>query len=500
MITSEAYQNKLNELDKIIIPEREIKPAKESSFNVYLNTREIEIPQSFRKIAMKGEHNAETIWFTMDMYFDGEDLSSSKKKWGVQFTNAKKESLLLPIDYQEVDRATKTLKLGWDIPYDLTKEPGTVALGLRCWGFRDMPKADGKEIAYDLFTEDIHLTVGDNMYITSESENLQNPPKDKLTHLVGIIEELYMNKEATEFSYQDLTYKPTINGYELLSSDEGYDNDPANFKIKYSDLTADSLPKIMVDGEVKTIGVDAIEVTKVAVDTELKDSDNPVQNKVINKELLTINGELAKIKEAMENMTYIPLSIKSFVNNINLLEINHSYSGDIVFNWEVDGNIKSQRIEVKQGDQTIADIADIAVDDRTHTRNFSGITENIVCTLIITDAQNKESKKTTNIDFTYKIFYGKSTKTEFVDETFATELEGSQLSKTKSIGRIEVTTGPEEYIFFCLPAAYGTPQFKVGGFDGGFDLVNENVIYNSTKYNVYKSTYSNLGTKIVEVE
>lgn len=498
MITSEAYQNKLRELENISIPDRPIKPEHETSFNVFLNTRKIEVPQSFKQIAMKGDHNAETIWFTMDRYFDGEDLYSSKKKWGVQFINAKKEELLVPVDYKEISGST--LKLGWDIPYDLTKEAGSVTLGLRCWGFRDMPNNSGKEVVYDLFTDEVYLTIGDGLYITSESENLQNPPKDKLSHLVGIIEELYMNKEATEFSYQDLRYKPTINGYELLSSDNGYDNKPADFKINYADLVQDTLPKITVDGQIKTIGVDAIEVTKVAVDSALGNTENPVQNKVINAEIININSELGKIKEAMENMTYIPLSVKSFVNNINLVEINHTYSGNVIFTWEVDGNIKSQRIEVKQGEQVIANITDIAIDDREYVYNAAGLTNNTVCTLIITDAQNKETKKSTNIDFTYKIFYGTSNKTGFADKAFATELQGSQLSKTKSIGRIEVAAGVDEYIFFCLPASYGVPRFKVGGFDGGFDLVNENITYNLTKYNVYKSTNANLGSQIVEVE
>ena len=309
-----------------------------------------------------------------------------------------------------------------------------------------------------------------------------------------------MNKEATEFSYEKLRYKPTINGHVLESSDGGYDNKPVNFEISYADLVQDTLPKITVDGQIKTIGVDAIEVTKVAVDSALGNTENPVQNKVINAEILAINDELGKIKEAMENMTYIPLSIKSFVNNINLVEINHAYSGDVIFAWEVDGNIKSQRIEIKQGRQTVADITDIAIDDREYIYNAAGLTDDTVCTLIITDAQNKETKKITNIDFTYKIIYGVSNKTEFADDTFATELTGSQLSKTKSIGRIEMAAGADEYMFFCLPASYGVPRFKVGGFDGGFDLVNENITYNSTKYNVYKSTNANLGSQIVEVE
>ena len=128
MITSKSFENRLLALAELDVAERDIIPGREPSFNVYLNTRKIEVPSSFKQLAIQGEHNAETIWFALDRYFDGEDLR--EKAWGIQFINAKKEEMLVSVDYKQLDEDPngKTLLLGWDVPWDITKEAGTVLL------------------------------------------------------------------------------------------------------------------------------------------------------------------------------------------------------------------------------------------------------------------------------------------------------------------------------------------------------------------------------------
>jgi len=60
-----------------------------------------------------------------------------------------------------------------------------------------------------------------------------------------------------------------------------------------------------------------------------------------------------------------------------------------------------------------------------------------------------------------------------------------------------------EFIFFCLPTAYGTPTFTVGGFEGGFSLAATITFTNdsgySEEYKIYKSNLDNLGTTTVVV-
>ena len=191
--------------------------SSEPVFNVFLNTRKIEVPSSFRQIAMKGDHKAETIWFTLDRYFDGQDLADPSKKWAVQFINAKNEELLVPITYKYIgtqDLGTNnnpvqpnetlneqtTLKLGWEITYDLTKESGKVQFSLRCFTVRD------NNISYNLGTEMVTATIGNTLMISdTENPNIMDPPKDNLTHLVDRIEDLYKNNSLSKLSYNDLS-------------------------------------------------------------------------------------------------------------------------------------------------------------------------------------------------------------------------------------------------------------------------------------------------------
>jgi hypothetical protein len=100
--------------------------------------------------------------------------------------------------------------------------------------------------------------------------------------------------------------------------------------------------------------------------------------------------------------------------------------------------------------------------------------------------------KTYTIRATYPVFYGNSS-------SDIIELNGltKKLSTTKAIGNVEVTVGNNEYFYFALPHSYGTPIFKVGGFEGGVSKIDTSLSYNCNnvdiEYDLYRSTNSNLG-------
>lgn len=503
MITSKSYEQRLQTLAELDVAEREINPSREPSFNVYLNTRKIEVPPHFKQLAVQGEHKAETIWFALDRYFDGVDLYG--KTWGVQFVNANKEELLVAIDYKQLDKESndKTLLIGWDVPLDITKAPGTVLLSLRCWELND-----DDTIAYDLRTEYISLTIGKSLNVNELSENLLNPPADSLTNLVHKIEEIYMDKQLSNLKYAEISAKPTINSVELSAGE----NDASKFNIRYNQLDQSTLPIITVDGKPCTIGVDEIKVSKITVDKELlSNSENPVQNKVVNDKFIsttnTINtmkteldAEIEKIKADLSNMTYIPLAIKSFKSNINFLKKNETFNGIVNFTWAVDGNIKSQKIDIKQNNTIIDTIDDdLTADTREWEYQTTNWANDIECILTITDAQGKTVTETINIVFTYEIFFGASTAETFIDSSFA-NLEGKMLSTSKSIGSFTVDASDENYMYYCLPTEYGVPIFMYGILPGGFILVNQNIEYNNTSYDIYRSEQKGLGKTTIIVE
>ena len=65
-------------------------------------------------------------------------------------------------------------------------------------------------------------------------------------------------------------------------------------------------------------------------------------------------------------------------------------------------------------------------------------------------------------------------------------------------GNITYNASSVQYCFFAIPSSFGTPTFTVGGFSGGFSLVDTITFVNSSNYsntyNIYKSTQPNLGS------
>lgn len=96
------------------------------------------------------------------------------------------------------------------------------------------------------------------------------------------------------------------------------------------------------------------------------------------------------------------------------------------------------------------------------------------------------------VTFTYYIFYGVNGPT-----LSNLELLTKKLSTSKNIGNITVTVNEGEYFWYAIPADYGEPIFKVGGFEGGVtkqaDTLNMSYGDESITYMLYRSTQSNLG-------
>ena len=75
-----------------------------------------------------------------------------------------------------------------------------------------------------------------------------------------------------------------------------------------------------------------------------------------------------------------------------------------------------------------------------------------------------------------------------------------QASKAKTF---TVNAGTGKHIYYIIPTRYGTPVFKVGGFEGGFAKLGTVNFTNASNYaenyDVYKSSNDNLGNTTVVV-
>lgn len=134
-----------------------------------------------------------------------------------------------------------------------------------------------------------------------------------------------------------------------------------------------------------------------------------------------------------------------------------------------------------------------------------GLTANKTWTLTATDARNASSTKTTSVLFKLKRYWGigKPANADAITNEFVLGLEGNELSDNR-VNNFTVTAADGNFIFYAIPASYGTPVFYVGGFEGGFSLVKTFDFTNASghveSYNVYQSTNADLGQTTVNVK
>lgn len=282
--------------------------------------------------------------------------------------------------------------------------------------------------------------------------------EDEQKSLDAVLDELYQGSGDAE----NITYDENKNVYEAIRNVE------EDLAIAVS--TANSF-------KTET-------ATSILALRELIDKFHPIQLGSLS--VKAKNG--SAIPTTVEIGYIIPDLKVSVVSNKPINEI-----GRIVVEKQTFNNIKlTSQGDVPSITYTSTDIS-FAGDNRitlSENKNYSISFE--ANTQIDSQAAANWISKTYTIRATYPVFYGSGSSdiTEFNSLT-------RKLSTTKAIGNVEVTVGNNEYFYFALPQSYGTPLFKVGGFEGGVSKLATSFSYTcnnvAVDYDVYRSTNSSLG-------
>lgn len=197
-----------------------------------------------------------------------------------------------------------------------------------------------------------------------------------------------------------------------------------------------------------------------------------------------------EIQALKDIVNYVAPKINSFSMSpsTTTYEIGSKVSG-LKFSWNLNKNVTSQSLTG----------CTIGVNDRS--ANYSSeISSNKTFTLSVSDGKNTANANK-SINFYNKKYYGVATERSEYDSGFILGLNGSLVNGRT--GNFTVNAGERQYIYFAIPTSFGTPTFMIGGFSGGFDLVNTidftNASGYTTKYNIYRSTNANLGNTTVVV-
>lgn len=205
-----------------------------------------------------------------------------------------------------------------------------------------------------------------------------------------------------------------------------------------------------------------------------------------------VAATLDKVLSDIADIQYTPISITSFSNNVNTAEKGSTVSS-VTLNWNYNKTPKTLKLNNE----------DVEVSTKTKVIDNANLTQNTTWTLTATDDRSASSTKTTTITFLNGAYYGVGNADgDAINNAF---VAGLQKVLTSSRARdFTVNAGAGEYIYYAIPATFGTPVFYVGGFEGGFNLAKtfdyQNPSGFTESYNVYKSTNANLGNTTVTVK
>lgn len=186
------------------------------------------------------------------------------------------------------------------------------------------------------------------------------------------------------------------------------------------------------------------------------------------------NPKITNIKEALDYLLYEPLKI-TFQVSPTLVELNSLTN--VYVSWGYNKPIISQELN------------GTALPLNNREQVFNNVNTTTTYTLKVSD-DYKSYQASSKVEFVPAIYYGDSVEISSF----------SSCSKILSRSRkCDISGTFTKYIYILMPTTYGEPRFFVGGFEGGFQKLNQ-VQYNNISYTIYRSDNSNLGQTIINIQ
>lgn len=147
-------------------------PFGENDFVIDANSRKIGVPQEFARngVGVEGDHFVESLYFTIDRYFDTIDFAQSNIMAIVEWINAKGEKCYSPAWTKILSDDDEKLIIGWVLTDKATEKAGIVKFSIRLYSLDE----DGK-------LESSFATLVTNVIINpSMNFDLEAAGKDKI--------------------------------------------------------------------------------------------------------------------------------------------------------------------------------------------------------------------------------------------------------------------------------------------------------------------------------
>lgn len=252
-------------------------------------------------------------------------------------------------------------------------------------------------------------------------------------------------------------------------------------------------------GELQNL--EAIAGTNVQAISDIRDilkemGSGTEQDEEQNQKLQQLESNYGELKSAVDDLLYVPIQVTSFASSPSTVEKGVEVT-EATLSWEL--NKVPKTLTIGETELPL---------QKKGSQKFEGleITVNHKFTISATDERDKTVSKDAAISFYNGVYYGVAEAPATYDSAFIIALgnSGKKTLRSSKLTSFSVTAGDGQYIYYCLPVSMGTCSFKVGGFDGGFDLVATldytNEPGHEESYRIYRSTNAGLGATTVEVK
>lgn len=119
-------------------------PFGENDFVIDANSRKIGVPQEFARngVGVEGDHFVESLYFTIDRYFDTTDFAQSNIMAIVEWINANGEKCYSPAWTKILSDDDEKLIIGWILTDKATKKAGIVKFSIRLYSLDEEGKLE----------------------------------------------------------------------------------------------------------------------------------------------------------------------------------------------------------------------------------------------------------------------------------------------------------------------------------------------------------------------
>lgn len=302
---------------------------------------------------------------------------------------------------------------------------------------------------------------------------------------VDVLNKMKVYKEYCNLIYKlGMGYRPDyeflleeISLIELNTEIENYAALLQYYQTHYGELTEGVLPEYVSDASDTDLLLEFWKL-KIELDNKVDRSEVPEIQDPYNHPYDDSN-----VGETLDQLTYKELEVDYKVQP-NVAEIGETID-KVTFSWDYNKDILQQSFN--------------NINLNTNVRQYSLNNISTTTTKVLTATDGTSNiNQAMQILFKHAVYYGSAPDIQLTSQYII-----QNFTRNLNLGST-VTVNGKDYIYFVVPKELENITFYVGGFEGGFELINSNFKFTkngiTSNYVIFRSDVSGLGETTINIK